>query len=157
VWCDGSIRAINSLPFYVNCSGLFFVLYGEQTALSGTRPVKESELDAASLSVYKGRGWCRCEVLAAMCPRKTDHGDEHVLMFKCNFLDSSEDTHVSKLEAFVADPLALAPESNFTNDEDRKSVVKLVEVIAKELESLSSHPVAQEEVRLALQSHLHLT
>jgi hypothetical protein len=90
-----------------------------------------------------------------MCPRKTDHGDEQIHMYKCNFLDSSEDTHVSDLDAFVADPLAPAPVSNFTNDEDRKSVVKLITVIAKELERSSSHAgIAQEEVRLSLKSHL---
>ena len=82
-------------------------------------------------AAYASRGWCRVEVLAALCPKRTLTGRWRggPLNVRYRFHHDPQDPGVGPLvkEIGVFDPMVAL----FTSEGDREPVVELTKMIAK--------------------------
>ena len=89
-----------------------------------------STLPAGVLDAYAGRGWCRVEVMAALCPKRTLTGRwrRGPINVRYRFHHDANDPGIGPLLAHS--PLFNPMEGGFTSETDRPIVVEITKRIA---------------------------
>ena len=64
------LKAIASLPYYCSLCTRFIPLVRNASSWSVLFPLEESTLPVGTLESYLERGWCRLELVCALCPKR---------------------------------------------------------------------------------------
>jgi len=138
-------KAVSSLCYYCQLCTRFMPLVRNEAVWRQLHSATEAELDAAAgkegetcctlpagnLEAYAGRGWCRVEVLAALCPKKTLTGKwrSGPINIRYRFHHDASNPGIGPM--LKETPLFNPMEGGFTSETDRPIVVDITKRIAQ--------------------------
>ena len=130
------LRAIASLPYYANICSRFIPMVRDPehwVRMYGTS--EEDNLPSGTLAVYLSRGWCRLEIVAALCPKRFEgSGSWRPGSINMRYRYHHDPAHAGLGRRITAADLLDPREGTFYKEADKEAIAPVLRRIALEYE-----------------------
>ena len=128
------LRAIASLPYYANICSRFIPMVRDLEAWKRVYGTDDGHnIPAGTLDVYLSRGWCRLEIVAALCPKRFEgSGSWRPGPINLRYRYHHDPAHAGVGRRITAADLLDPREGTFYKDADKQAIEPVLRRIALE-------------------------